>query len=100
MSDIMLLGFAGSAGGNECACGEVDMCTGGRDTACNTDNTNGQKQADSGLFVDKSVLPVSQMCVQWPDTSKHRAINYYFGDFVCAAKQVGTLDKRREDVFN
>ncbi|CAD5119519.1 DgyrCDS8121 [Dimorphilus gyrociliatus] len=56
-------GWAGNAGGNECACGETDRCDGGPSAACNTDMDDDTLRTDKGLLFDKTILPISEACM-------------------------------------
>ena len=90
---VLAAGFAGNGGGKKCACGMTQRCIGGEDDACHTDKNDHSWKMDEGVFVDKSVLPVSRMCVGYDTSgSKYRARNVYYliRDLTCTTAQFGS----------
>ncbi|KAI0236637.1 hypothetical protein LSAT2_012814 [Lamellibrachia satsuma] len=95
-------GFAGNAGGEKCACGMTQRCDGGVADACHSDVNDFTWKTDEGVFIDKSVLPVSRMCIGY-DTSgrRHRPRDVYYKirDLTCAPNQfdIDISCQRRRD---
>ena len=90
---VLAAGFAGNGGGKKCACGMTQRCKGGEDDACHTDKNDHSWKMDEGVFVDKSVLPVSRMCVGYDTAGNpYRARNVYYliRDLTCATAQFGS----------
>ena len=85
---VFAVGFAGNAGGTECACGETNRCDGGAQDSCNTDLLDDNTHIDRGIFIDKSQLPVSRICMGGVTSMLTRA-EYNLGQFVCAPEQFG-----------
>ena len=92
MRRLCVVGFAGNAGGEKCACGMTQRCDGGVADACHSDVNDFTWKTDEGVFIDKSVLPVSRMCIGY-DTSgrRHRPRDVYYKirDLTCAPNQFG-----------
>ena len=92
--DIFLLtGWAGSADGDECACGMMDMCDGGADVQCNCDNDDHVLRQDRGLLINKTHLPVSGVCYGFSDTAvqpgSRKSANIMVGSLTCGPYQYG-----------
>uniref|UniRef100_A0ABM0M5J1 Uncharacterized protein LOC102803053 n=1 Tax=Saccoglossus kowalevskii TaxID=10224 RepID=A0ABM0M5J1_SACKO len=95
-------GWAGSADGPSCACGETGTCEGGETMACQCDMNDDILRADHGLFVNKDVLPVAQVCMGVSEDNvdgedpERKLQRYTFDDLVCGDEQFG-LRKDCED---
>lgn len=73
-----------------CACGTRGVCEGGDHLACNCDAKKGDFSHDFGRLVDKSVLPVSEICMGIAnDTTRRRVVEYSLGSLVCTEKHFG-----------
>ena len=87
---IVFTGFAGNLGGNECACGEMDVCAGGPDHGCNCDSEDGVLRKDRGWLIDKEFLPVRRLCYGFREnTSSDGLINYRVQQFTCGPDEFG-----------
>ncbi|XP_070546619.1 uncharacterized protein [Ptychodera flava] len=86
-------GWAGSADGPFCACGETGSCSGGAHAACNCDMNDDELRKDHGEFVNKDVLPISEICIgvsekDVPGTDHERKLQKYTLDnLVCGPGQ-------------
>ena len=89
---MIIVGWAGNAGGRECACGEINRCDGGPGAACNCDSSDAVLHVDEGLFIDKDVLPVSEVCFGYKlsEDGSASSVSVTIGEFVCGPEQFGT----------
>ncbi|XP_064594774.1 uncharacterized protein LOC135461554 [Liolophura sinensis] len=94
-------GWAGNAGGDKCACGEVGKCQGGG--ACNCDISDQDRRQDQGLFIEKKLLPVSEICFGLDEKdvpeSETRFAEYFLGSLECSNTQFG-IPKDCQDLRN
>ena len=114
---MFVIGWAGNAGGVECACGSTDRCDEDPQLACNCDNNDSKQRNDTGVWIDKDVLPVTkvhvqniiglpsfpfnvivfkiycvlslQVCLGYATIKKRRMAYYNLGPLECAPSQFG-----------
>ena len=86
-------GWAGNLGGTECACGELGTCPGGPDAACECDMNDDVERFEEGVLVDKTVLPISQICFGYSENnSTTRKAGYLVQEFNCRPWQGGGFE--------
>ncbi|XP_064597834.1 LOW QUALITY PROTEIN: uncharacterized protein LOC135464334 [Liolophura sinensis] len=84
-------GWAGNAGGDKCACGEVGKCEGGG--ACNCDVNDGKLRKDDGWFINKKLLPVTEISFGLFEgdvaPGEEKMAEYHLGALECSNEQFG-----------
>ncbi|WAR04466.1 FCGBP-like protein [Mya arenaria] len=71
----VVVGWSGSRGEEQCACGVTGACAGGPESLCNCDLEDGVQRKDGGWVVNKDRLAVCEVrrgktCQQWRDEGK------------------------------
>ena len=71
-------------------CGEINRCAGGLDAACNCDSEDDRTRYDEGWLINKTVLPVIQVCMGYSTKGGNkRSAGFDIFDFKCRPGQTG-----------
>ena len=79
---------------DSCACGVTGTCVGGTDDTCNCDISDDKLRVDGGWIVDKTRMPVCEVCMELDPVSNDVAARlgmYALSNLYCSDAPIGGL---------